>query len=215
MTMVNANRIVIFSGGNLDEWALKEIHEKDYIIGVDRGALFLVNNAVTPDLVVGDFDSVSLAELNLIKESCNNIAKYDQNKDYTDTELAFHLALEKRPKEILMLGVTGTRFDHSFANVQLLYNGLKEDILCRIIDKNNEIRIIDKSITINKGEYTHVSLLPFSLQVTGVTLEGFRYPLNNRTLCAGESIGISNILEEELGKILLDSGALLVIKSKD
>ena len=213
--MLKNKRIVIFSGGNLAKWALMEIQLDDFIIGVDRGALFLVTNEVKPDLCVGDFDSVSPEEFSLIKDSCKNIAEYDQNKDYTDTELAFNFALEKRPMEILMLGVTGTRFDHSFANIQLLYKGLKENIKCRIIDKNNEIQIINKPIAVTKGEYTHVSLLPFSLQVTGVTLEGFKYPLFDKTLCVGESIGISNILEDELGKISLDSGALIVIKSKD
>lgn len=185
-------------------------------MGVDRGALFLLRNDLRPNYALGDFDSVSAEEYMEICQKCKEIVSFDAVlKDYTDTELAFNWALGKRPGAIILLGALGNRFDHSLANVQLLIKGLKKGIGCRIIGEKNEIVIIDNSATIVKGRFTNVSLLPLSAQVTGVTLEGFQYPLNNATLMMGNSLAISNALKEETGSIDIESGLLLVIKSMD
>lgn len=214
--MFRERRILIFTGGNLGKWALEEIRPGDFLLGVDRGALFLLRNNLRPDFALGDFDSVSAEEYMEICQKCKESVSFDAVlKDYTDTELAFNWALEKRPGAIILLGALGNRFDHSLANVQLLIKGLKKGISCRIIGEKNEIVIIDNSATIVKGRFTNVSLLPLSHQVTGVTLEGFQYPLNNATLMMGNSLAISNALKEETGSIYIESGLLLAIKSMD
>lgn len=209
-------RILIFSGGNLGPWALEEICENDYLVGVDRGALLLLQHNLTPDYALGDFDSVTEAELGRIAEQSIGFSSYDPvEKDFTDTELAFNWALEQEPREIILMGVLGTRADHSLANLHLLVKGLKAGIPCRIIDFNNEICLIQDKAEISQGRFRHVSLLPMTPTVKGITLEGFAYPLNEATLEMGDSIGISNIVKGEKGQIRLREGQLLVIKSID
>ncbi|HWI54321.1 MAG TPA: thiamine diphosphokinase, partial [Desulfobacteria bacterium] len=118
-------RVLIFSGGTLGRWALDEVREDDFLIGADRGGLFLVENNLQPDFVIGDFDSLTSEELLLVRENCTGIISCDPvNKDYTDTEMAFNWALQKKPSEIVLLGVTGTRLDHTLANIHLLKRGL-------------------------------------------------------------------------------------------
>ena len=46
------------------------------------------------------------------------------NKDLTDTELAFDIAIKQRPEQIVMFGVTGSRLDHTLANIHLLVKSL-------------------------------------------------------------------------------------------
>ncbi|HJV46290.1 MAG TPA: thiamine diphosphokinase [Bacillota bacterium] len=209
-------RILIFTGGQLGEWALEVIEAGDLVIGVDRGAWYLWQHGVIPDHAFGDFDSVSQEELSLLQKEIHHLVSCDPiMKDLTDTEMAFRWAILQQPSEIILLGATGSRFDHSLANVHLLYKGLEADIPCRIIDTNNEIRVISQTTKMRKGRFTHVSLLPLSMQVTGITLEGFLYPLNNATLCIGQSLGVSNIIVKEEGSISLSTGYLLVIQSKD
>jgi thiamine pyrophosphokinase len=209
-------RIVIFSGGSLGDWALAEARPDDLLIGADRGALFLVANGLQPHLAIGDFDSVTESEREQICQGSQQVLDCDPIlKDLTDTEMAFVWALKQHPAEIVMLGALGTRFDHSLANVHLLSKGLQEGIICRIIDAHNEIRLIDRAATLCKGAYSHVSLLPLSREVHGITLEGFQYPLQDASLSIGQSLGISNIITAGSGDIRIREGLLLVIRSKD
>ncbi len=214
--MTTIKRTLLFAGGNLGDWALEDIREDDFLIGVDRGALFLVRHKRKPHLAIGDFDSVNTEELAEIQQQSDQFLTCDPIlKDVTDTEMAFNWALERQPDEIVLLGVLGTRFDHTLANVHLLLKGLRAGILCRIIDEKNEVMLIDRPISVSKGRYSHLSLLPLTEQVTGITLEGFQYPLHNATLRIGDSLGISNVLLEKQGTIQVESGQLLVIKSMD
>ncbi|MDO7904908.1 thiamine diphosphokinase [Paenibacillus sp. JX-17] len=209
-------RAVIFSGGNLFPESLQEIHETDYVIGADKGALFLVSHGVRPDLAVGDFDSVSQEERQQIEEKCGRMISCDPiHKDLTDTELALELAFEAHANEILMLGVTGTRLDHTLANIQMLIRAVQHHSVCTLKDPNNLITLTASTLTIYEQGYTYVSLLPLTAEVTGINLEGFMYPLENATLKMGQSLGVSNRLAGLEGNISIQSGLLLVIQSKD
>ncbi|WP_400162192.1 thiamine diphosphokinase [Brevibacillus sp. TJ4] len=214
--MNKAKRILLFAGGNVGEWALSYIQPNDVLVGVDRGAWFLIENGLAPHLSIGDFDSVTEEEKKRIEESSEQFSCCDPvMKDLTDTEMALTWALEQKPGEIVLLGVLGSRFDHTLANVHLLAKGLEANIPCRIVDANNEIQLIAESLEVTKDHFQHFSLLPLSPEVTGICLKGFQYPLENATLRIGDTLGISNVLIAEYGSITLSSGLLLVIKSKD
>ncbi|KIL38805.1 thiamine pyrophosphokinase [Gordoniibacillus kamchatkensis] len=217
-----ARRVVIASGGELGDWALDEIRPDDVLIGADRGALFLVRHGLRPMLALGDFDSVSAEELEQIRHGSDETDACDPiDKNWTDTELAFRYALERDPKpaEIVLLGALGTRFDHSLANVHLLQLGGASGIPCRIVDRHNEIRLVagsgEGAATVRRGRFRQVSLLPLSAEVTGITLEGFQYPLRDATLRIGQSLGVSNVLLAEEGTVRVRTGLLLVIQSVD
>jgi thiamine pyrophosphokinase len=214
--MLTPKRMLLFAGGNLGDWALENIHEDDHLIGVDRGALFLIRHGLVPHLAIGDFDSVTAEELSVIRERSRHLITCDPvMKDLTDTEMAFAWAMNRQPDEIVLLGGLGTRFDHTLANVHLLLKGLRAGIHCRIVDEKNEVMLIDKPTRVSQGRFSHVSLLPLSEQVNGITLEGFQYPLHRATLRIGDSLGISNVLQAEQGTIHVESGMLVVIKSID
>jgi len=215
---MNGSRILIFSGGDLGSWALQHIRPGDVLAGADRGALFLVQHGFTPDLALGDFDSVTAEETALIEQRSRSFHTCDPvMKDWTDTEMAFNWALEQKPREIVMCGVLGTRWDHSLANIHLLRKGLDAGIRCRIADAHNQIALMDANnpMQLERSRYAYVSLLPLTLQVTGITLEGFQYPLYDATLAIGQSLGISNVLLEPVGRITITDGLLLVIQSDD
>ncbi|NOV02917.1 thiamine diphosphokinase [Paenibacillus planticolens] len=213
---MNGKRIIIVTGGTLGDWALEVIQENDILVGSDRGALYLIQHGYKPHISLGDFDSVTAEELNLIRSSSLSFIECDPvYKDLTDTEMAFNWALAEQPEQIILLGALGTRFDHSLANVHLLRKGTELGISCSIIDANNQILVMNQSTRIERGRYTHISLLPLSLEVTGITLHGFAYPLHQAKLEIGQSLGISNILQEPEGLIEIRTGLLLVIQSKD
>ena len=214
--MLKDKRILIFTGGNLGPAGFEEIQEDDILVGVDRGALHLIRKQIYPDICLGDFDSVSKEEEREIEKHCKQFISCDPViKDLTDTEMAFTWALEQQPKEIWVMGGIGSRFDHSLANVHLLLKGLQAGIPCCIRDEHNEVRLTNHHMTVKKGIYSHVSLLPLSMEVTGINLRGFQYPLENATVSIGDTIGISNVILGDAGEIEIKSGYLLVIMSRD
>ncbi|WP_136605929.1 thiamine diphosphokinase [Paenibacillus dokdonensis] len=213
---MNQKRVIIFSGGELHPQYIQEIQPGDYIIGADKGALYLIRHDIKPDLAVGDFDSISPQELKHVRAESGRIVECDPvDKNLTDTELAFEMAIREQPDFIMLVGGTGTRMDHTLANVQMLNRALQHHIECAIMDQNNYITLTGSKIEVRDLGYKYVSLLPMTPEVTGITLEGFQYPLENATLKIGESLGISNVLQESVGRVSITSGLLLVIQSND
>ncbi|WP_424768891.1 thiamine diphosphokinase [Paenibacillus sp. sgz302251] len=209
-------RIVICTGGQLGVWAMNHIQSEDFLIGADSGARFLISQGLRPDIAIGDFDSVTEEELLLIRErSGQTIACDPVDKDYTDTEMALRLALDMQPTELILLGALGTRFDHSLANVHLLALAAIQKVHAVIIDDHNKISLAANSLAITQQGYPNVSLLPLSMQVKGITLTGFKYPLTDAVLTIGQSLGISNVLTVDTGTIHIREGLLLVIQSRD
>ncbi|MBD2847950.1 thiamine diphosphokinase [Paenibacillus sp. IB182496] len=209
-------RTLIFSGGALGDWARALIRPGDRLIGADRGARYLVEHGYAPDLAIGDFDSVSAAELAAIRAAARETADCDPvDKDYTDTELAVRRALQERPRELVLVGALGTRLDHSLANLHLLELARRSGVEASIVDAHNRVRLVTQQLQLERSAYTHVSLLPLSERVAGITLEGFRYPLREAELALGQSLGISNVLEGERGSIAVRAGLLLVIETHD
>ncbi|WP_169081571.1 thiamine diphosphokinase [Paenibacillus sp. PL91] len=209
-------RIVICTGGQLGDWALEHIKADDLLIGADSGARFLIAQGFRPDVAIGDFDSVSEDELlDIRRNSGQTIACDPIDKNYTDTEMAVRLALDMHPRELVMLGALGTRFDHSLANVHLLALAAKQQVRATIIDNHNKISLVTDQVTIEQLGYPNVSLLPLTMRVEGITLTGFQYPLTDAELTIGQSLGISNVLLTHTGKIVIREGALLVIQSRD
>lgn len=211
-----SQRVVIFAGGDLLPEYLLLLDEEDFIIGADRGALFLITHGITPDIAVGDFDSVTPDALLQIQAGSKETISCDPvHKDLTDSEMALDLALNTQPQSILLLGVTGTRMDHTLASIQMMTRALQRQVSCSVMDANNYITLTGSQAVVEDMGYTYVSLLPLTPEVTGITLQGFQYPLENATLKLGQSLGVSNVLEADSGTVTIESGLLLIIQSKD
>ena len=107
--------------------------------------------------------------------------------------------------------------DHAIANIHILKDALEANIHCQILDRYNRIYLINKSIQLEKDKVygKYVSLIPLTSTVEGLTLTGFKYPLNNYTLPIGTSLGISNEIIDNTAHIEMKKGILIVIESKD
>ncbi|WP_407923766.1 thiamine diphosphokinase [Cohnella fermenti] len=213
------NRAIIVTGGRLGEWAADIIAEDDYRIGADSGALFLAERGIRPHLALGDFDSIDERELALVRAMSDETLGFDPvDKDWTDTELAVREAIDRGYRRILIVGGLGSRFDHSLANVHLLALAASEGCEARLRDEHNEIGLLTgpSSQALEADDsFPVVSLLPLTPEASGITLDGFVYPLNDATLRIGMSLGVSNELAGRSGTIRLGEGRLLVIRSRD
>lgn len=215
------SKVVVISGGSIaDNFAKEWIkqYQPEYIIVADSGMEFMRRVELVPDMIIGDFDSVKEDTLKFFKEQQGIVWK-DLNpiKDDTDTEFAIRQAMGLDTKEIMVLGATGTRLDHVLGNVALLGIGLKEHVDIQLVDEHNRIRMINKPIKLKKTEQfgSVVSVIPYAGEVKGVTLKGFKYPLENFTMGCFSSLGISNEIAENEAEILFEEGILIIIEARD
>lgn len=188
-------------------------------IGVDRGAYYLLEVGIIPDLAIGDFDSLTENEWSLIEKQVPNIQRYHPEKDETDMELAFNWAIEQQPSIVKVFGATGGRLDHFMANAFMLVNyRLKHKrVAFELIDIQNTFSVFLPGIYRLKktARKKYVSFIPMSSYVKGLTLEGFKYPLINKTVPQGSSLCLSNELIQQIGTFSFEKGILMMIRSKD
>ncbi|MBP2240086.1 thiamine pyrophosphokinase [Cytobacillus eiseniae] len=194
-------------------------NDKDVWIGVDKGVYTLLSNNIQPTMAFGDFDSVTKKEMQLIEEKVEELKRFHPEKDETDLELALDWALKQLPETIRIFGATGGRIDHFLANIQLLIKPMQNDqfVHVEIIDQKNLVYLRSPgSYTVQKkSHYKYISFLPISMEVSGITLEGFKYPLTNRNLPIGSTLCISNELIIDNGHFSFLKGILLVVRSND
>ena len=188
------------------------------IIAGDKGLEALYQLKIIPNHVVGDFDSVSPEILEFYKKQSQIIFHtFHAEKDNTDTDIALQLAIQLKSSKITMLGALGKRMDHALANIHILKDALEANIPCQILDEHNRIYLINTEKTLEKekvyGKY--ISLIPLTSTVKGLTLTGFKYPLNHYTLPIGTSLGISNEMIEDRAHVKMEKGILIVVESKD
>lgn len=215
---------VIISGGSVDLFSLDKILERHVdsavVIAVDKGLESCGKTGIVPGVIVGDFDSASA----MIVKKYRAMAKLrhiefvdlEVHKDFTDTHVAVRYALGHGADRIYMLGATGTRFDHTFANAGLLKTCADSGVLAYIADAHNVITMIKESSEIPRIEgFDYISLLPYGGAVRGVTLRGFEYPADDIVFEVGDSLGVSNSITGETAHIELESGYMLVCYSRD
>lgn len=214
-------RCLILTGGSVDFPTASDflnVYDYHLIIAVDGGLAAAEKLKLKPDFCVGDFDSVSQESYDYFQAQEGICWEtHPPEKDETDTELALNLALKQGAGEIHVFGATGTRMDHTLASIGLLQIPLTAGIPCWLIDGHNRITMIDSEIQLKKSETfgKYVSLIPYTESVSGVTLKGMKYPLQNYTLVQGNSLGISNEIAEPEAHILIETGKLILIESED
>lgn len=210
---------LIVTGGNVNTEFLKKILEEnkfETIIAADKGLEALNKINVMPNYIIGDFDSVNKTTLNQYENKNIEITYLKPEKDFTDTHMAIKLAIEKRAKHITIIGATGTRMDHTLANIHALNETLQNNVPTEIINENNRIMLINKKAKLIKNtNYKYVSIIPLTTKITGVTLKGFKYNIENTTINLGESIGVSNEQIEQEALIEIKEGIAILIYSKD
>ena len=210
---------ILVCGGTLAAAFLREAaaKEKEVVLYAVDGGLTVIDEAgMKPDYLIGDFDTVSKELIERYETVCETI-RHRPEKDATDTELAVDHALEHGADRIVLLGATGSRFDHTMANVHMLCRVLLRGRFAELIDKNNRITLHRIPFQIDKKELsgTYLSFLPFFGEVEEVTLTGVKYPLYRKTLTAGSSLSISNEALDGKINVSFSNGYLLMIESRD
>lgn len=208
---------IICAGGTLhpDRQIQQAIEQAELIIAADSGAHIALAYHRTPDILVGDLDSLEPSLIAQLRQQKVRIIQAPVEKDETDTELAIQIALEQGASAITLLGAFGgERVEHSLANVFLLTGYPHFPI--RILDGATACWLLsgpgETQIHGQKGDL--LSLFPLQGDARGVTSSHLYYALNHDTLHIGKPRGISNVLTADHASVVLQEGMLLVIHKR-
>ena len=195
---------IIFCAAEMDALAAP-VKEDDFIIAADGGFVHTQKLKITPDVVLGDFDSLGYTpqEANV----------FPVEKDDTDAMLAVRRGLSLGYREFVLYGsLDGPRLDHTIANFQTLQFLADNGAAGYLVGKNYLVTVIKNgSLSFPEGLDGTVSVFCLGQDARGVSLEGLYYPLENGTLTAGFPLGVSNHFTGEKAKISVKSGSLLVL----
>lgn len=178
------------------------IKRYEYCVAVDGGLIHCHSMGITPNLIIGDFDSIPLDLLKQYEKV--PVERFSPEKDESDLELALKAINSPEVKEIGIFGALEKRTDHSLGN---LYLG------CRFADKvimeteSETIYFISdsKEIVCHPGQI--LSLMPIGI-AKGVTTQGLKWQLQNATLDKN-FVSLSNISLEKVIKISVKEGDII------
>ncbi len=184
--------------------------KKHFIIAADGGLETLKNNNLSPNLIVGDFDS-----LGFIPEG-DNIIRHNPEKDYTDTFLALNEGINRGFDTFILYGCAGGRIDHTLANIQTLAYAADKGVKCYMVYDNHIITAVkDGTLAFTDTERGYISVFCSGKDAIGVTIKGLKYSIDNATLSSKFPLGVSNEFMEEDSEVSVKDGTLIIIWETD
>ncbi|ALP89965.1 MULTISPECIES: thiamine diphosphokinase [Clostridium] len=210
-------KAIIVTGGNKPSKKLLNSYIKsgDLIIGADKGSEYLYDYEIMPNIILGDFDSISEEKLKKIEEKQVEIIKFPPEKDYTDTEIAIMEAMKRGADTIYLFGGLGTRADHSLGNIGLLLTTKNKGARLLIVDDHNKIYLADKNMSLNGSQGEIISFHALSDVVKGFEIRGAKYNLNSYDMHLLDPRAVCNEFIDTPINIKYESGELLIIHAID
>ncbi len=189
-----------------------DLRPDDVIVCADSGMEYARRCGLSPSIVLGDFDSYS-GEI----PSHAELIRLPKEKDDTDTMFAVRLGLERGVKEFLIAGGIGGRLDHTLGAVQTLNYLVSQGAQGAMSDGKQWIEVLSAPVmkTYFGQDGRYFSILALSERVAGLSLEGFRYPMNQGQLTYDFPLGISNEILGDFATVSAESGRFAVIRTAD
>ena len=190
-----------------DFYGKLDIGDTDVIIAADGGYNSLRARGYVPNVLIGDFDSI-VGEL---PEGIRTL-RHPKEKDQTDMFLAYEEGVRLGYTEFVMLGATGGRLDHTYANIALLLYAKERGHNVTVIDEAGFMLCIkNESVTLSGDPGDYFSVFAIGGKAEGVCVEGAKYEAKDVTLTPDFPLGVSNEFTDRPVIISVMDGALLII----
>jgi thiamine pyrophosphokinase len=185
------------------------------IIAVDGGLGHLIELAIKPTVMIGDFDSVDEAGARFLASHQIPQERHDVDKDASDFELALRLDSIKGKKHLQIIGGLGGRPDHALFNLHCACQ-LSPNCLIQFYDGSSLVTLLPPKTGLRlNSSYGHTaSLLPLTPSVTNVDFNGVRWPLENATIYSGSSLTLSNQITSADSTLWYEQGMLALFQWK-
>lgn len=194
---------------------LQYIKEAPYLAAADGGAAIGLQAGRTPDLLIGDFDSLSAGDKDRCQKAGAEVLPLPAMKDWTDGELLLQTLAKRGFVSLLVLGALGGRPDQELANIFCAERLARRGVSCLLAHDNALLLPLyagkqELRLRLCGFAGQTVSLLSLSARCAHIRLDGFLYPLDG-PLYRRQTLGISNIAQKEAADIRLSSGSLLAV----
>ena len=207
---IENKRAVILSACPVSETMRAYLREDDFVIACDAGYRNLEHLHCKPNLIVGDFDSAP-------NPNFPDTVVLPHVKDDTDTQYAAAWAADHGAKQVLMLGALGgKRLEHTIANLSTGLYLAKRGVNAVIANEQSEIHYFmpGKPLTLSKENWMYFSVFPLEGKLSGVSIQGAYYPLENAALSMDYPLGVSNEFVQSEVQISCQGGAGIAILTK-
>ena len=180
----------------------------DLIIAADAGYQYLKNKGLTPDVVIGDFDSAPVP-------AHKNVIKLKVEKDETDMEMCMRHGINKGFKNFVIFGgLGGKRVAHTIANLQMICNYTKQGFNITMVgDETMITAIYNDYIVFPKGMKGDVSVFAHGDEAKGVTISGLKYEVSDVVLTSDFALGVSNSFVDKEARVEVKNGTLIIMWS--
>lgn len=196
---------VIFGAGEQNITQLP-LPENCLVWAADGGLAYCEKLGITPDFVIGDFDS-----LGFVPEKA---VVLPVQKDVTDMAAAVNLAEEQGCDIFYLYGGTGNRLDHTLANIALLIGLAHKGKKAYLCDRDYTVTAVTNGeICFDEHEKGVISVFAADEKVHGVCEEGLLYSLDNATLENKTALGVSNEFTGRKSRIAVKEGTLVIVKN--
>ena len=206
-------RAVIYTGGTVRTEHITE-HPKadDLCIAADSGYHTAVALGERIDLLLGDFDSIGAVP----RDGGFEIRQVPAEKDYTDTQLAVEIAIDRGAEEIIIIGGLSGRLDHTLSTLAILEDLHARGVYGTVTDGQSRARYMKSTSTlIARSPYKYLSIIAADEVVKGVDIEGCKYPLKKATLRRRSQFAVSNEITGNVAFIAVKKGGVFIIESRD
>lgn len=209
MRITDKKACVIVGAGDLEN-ALIVKNDGDLLIAADGGLKYLERVGITPDVALGDFDSLGYCP------DMPDVIYHPPEKDDTDTMLAVREGFARGYDTFVIYAGLGGRLDHTIANMQTLAFIAENGGSGYLIGGNSVSSVIkDSSISFSAEERGMISVFAFGQNASGVSISGLKYELDNAALIPSLPLGTSNEFTGKPAEIEVKNGSLLVIWQHD
>jgi thiamine pyrophosphokinase len=209
------SRALIFANGDVNDGMMVQramtFAPESLIVAADGGARVAAAFGLSPQVVIGDMDSLSEDELAALARVAE-ILRYPEAKNETDLELALLYAVEHGAHWIRVVGGVGDRLDQTLSNVYLMALPVLSDCDVRMVAGKQEAWLIGAGThTVEGAAGDTLSLIPLNGTVRGVKTDGLHYPLRDEDLFFGPARGVSNVMNGDRASVTVREGVLLVV----
>lgn len=192
----------------------------DLLVGVDRGAWFLLEKGIVPNLAIGDFDSLKKKELTEIEAKVSDVRYSTPIKDLTDSELMLESCFQNYHLDNLtILGATGGRIDHFLVNLFTVLKPRFRSYAPRITiqDQQNILKFYlpGKHLIKPIADYKYVGVINLEA-VTDLRIKDAKYELDNFTSTYPVSFASNEFKEvTEPFELSFSKGLVMIDYSRD
>ena len=209
----NWTKVAVFAGGDRGHYRT----DFDAFVGVDLGGRRIIKKNLPLALAVGDFDSVTAEECQLIQKRAQHFVQARPEKDDTDLELALLTIFEQNPQaQLTIFGALGGRIDHMLANVFLPSNPKLASYMRQIAieDGQNLITYCPEGTSQlePRSDYDYLAFMP--VRDSQLTILGAKYELTEQNFFFKKVYASNEYIDREVS-VTCPDGYVVVLHSKD